>query len=194
MKKLIVAISAVALAVAAQAASVSWKTGSSYLVDNTGTKQTALASGEIWLVVLSDTTGWSAGEWTGTAATVTELQQATIVSSGKASAKGKITQDYAFTYGDQAFSDGDTLAVVFKDGDGNYAQIAYYDSTKEDKVGAAITDVLVVSGLSDSEALWTGELSFATGGNFLGQAVPEPTSGLLLLVGGALLALKRKRA
>lgn len=34
---------------------------------------------------------------------------------------------------------------------------------------------------------WTG----AVGG---GTSVPEPTSGLLLLVGGALLALKRKRA
>lgn len=193
MKKLIVMIGAVALAVVTQAAQVKWTTGANYLVDKTGTKQTALASGEIWLVVLSDTTGWSAGEWTGTAATVTELQQGTIISSGKAAAQGKVNQTYSFTYGDQAFSDGDTLAVVFKDGD-SYAQIAYYDSTKEDKVGAAITDVLVVSGLSDSEALWSGELAFATGGNFLGQAVPEPTSGLLLLVGAAMLALKRKRA
>ncbi|MBQ6341074.1 MAG: PEP-CTERM sorting domain-containing protein [Kiritimatiellae bacterium] len=40
---------------------------------------------------------------------------------------------------------------------------------------------------------WSGAgFTYATGGNF--TAVPEPTSGLLLLLGMAGLALKRKRA
>lgn len=193
MKKLMVAAVAIAVAVVANAASVSWSSGSSYLVDpSTGLKKTSLDSGSIWLAVLGDTTGWSAGTWAGTSENVVELQQGTIVSSGKAAAQGKVSMEYKFTYGEQPFADDSVLAVVFKDDNGKYSQLKYYDSTAAGGIGAAVTDTLTVSGLADAEALYSGSLTFATGGNF--TTVPEPTSGLLLLLGMAGLALKRKRA
>lgn len=53
-------------------------------------------------------------------------------------------------------------------------------------------DNLLSSGYVSASALDrpTGALS----GGFNGASVPEPTSGVLLLVGGALLALRRRRA
>ena len=84
---------------------------------------------------------------------------------------------------------GDILGVMFKDSEGNLSQLVYASD-----MTTTVDDVYVVSGLSDNT--WGGSggagFTYATGGNF--TAVPEPTSGLLLLLGMAGLALKRKRA
>lgn len=190
MKKMIIAAFAVASAAIAQAAAVDWSSGSSYLVDATGTKQTALESGSIVLVVLGSQTGWTDGTWSAKKGTLTELQTGEIVNSGKASAKGKVNMSYAFEYDSAIIKNGDVLAVVFKDADGAYTQLAYYDAKAEGGVGAAVTDTFTVSGMENG--LYSGSMSFATQGNFM--AVPEPTSGLLMLVGLAGLALRRRRA
>ena len=58
-----------------------------------------------------------------------------------------------------------------------------------------VDDVLVISGLDDimnGGNRWSGNLNYASSGNF--TAVPEPTSGLLMLLGMTGLALRRKRA
>lgn len=191
MKKIMIAALAIATTVIAHAAAVDWNSGASYLVDATGTKQTALESGSIVLVVLGNQTGWSDGTWSAAKGTLTELQVGEIVNTGKAAAKGKVNESFTFEYGSSSpIKNGDVLAVVLKNDDGSYNQLAYYDANAEGGVGAAVTDTLTISGM-DSD-LYSGSYQFATGGNFM--AVPEPTSGLLMLVGLAGLALRRRRA
>ena len=79
------------------------------------------------------------------------------------------------------------LAVVITDGK-TMMNITYADGTK-------VTDSYLVNGLADN--LWTGTgnqpFNFATKGNFTAD-VPEPTSSLLMLLGVAGLALRRRRA
>ena len=56
---------------------------------------------------------------------------------------------------------------------------------------ASTYNELVSAGYVSTQAMATPE-GFALGG-FNGAAVPEPTSGVLLLIGGAMLALRRRR-
>ena len=51
------------------------------------------------------------------------------------------------------------------------------------------TKTLMPSRFMFSQALW----SISSSANNAAQAVPEPTSGLLVLLGAAVLALRRKR-
>lgn len=56
---------------------------------------------------------------------------------------------------------------------------------------ASTYNELVSAGYVSTQAMATPE-GFALGG-YNGAAVPEPTSGVLLLIGGAMLALRRRR-
>ena len=102
-----------------------------------------------------------------------------------------MSANFSFTYDDETpannpIKTGDILGVMFKDSEGNLSQLVYASD-----MTTTVDDVYEVSGLTSDT--WSGAgFTYATGGNF--TAVPEPTSGLLLLLGMAGLALKRKRA
>ncbi len=182
MKKLMVTIAAIALAGVTQAAALNW-TSNTYLWDTSaGAKATGITGGSIMLCLITDGSDWTKG--------VTDLDTGVLVTSGMAAAIGRVkgSNDGAFgwSYADGTLKNGDLLTVLFKDTDGKYSQLEYVS-------GGKVTDTYTVSGLSGDTSTLTA-FTFAGSGNFTTAAVPEPTSGLLMLLGVAGLALRRRRA
>ncbi len=185
MKKLVVILAAVALAGVAQAAELSWAS-TGYLWDtSTDAKATSISGGSIVLCLINDGADWTKG--------VTDLDTGVLVTSGMSAVIGKVKGStngaFGWTYSDGTVENGDVLTVLFKDTDGNYSQLLYASDS------SAVTDTYTVSGLSGDDSTLTA-FAFASSGNFTvpaGGASPEPTSGLLLLLGGSLLALRRKQ-
>ncbi|MGN0832263.1 MAG: PEP-CTERM sorting domain-containing protein [Kiritimatiellia bacterium] len=193
MKKLLIALATVALAAGVQAASFNWNTSNRF-TDSTGTVITttdgyaaALNGGSIVLVLLGD------GTYDG-AKTVIAGQTAPIIkTTNPASTKGRLNATFEFVYDDtegavNVLNSGDILGVMFQDSEGNLSQLVYASD-----MTTTVDDTYTISGLTDDS--WAGaNFVFASGGDFTIAAVPEPTSGLLLLLGMAGLALRRKRA
>lgn len=181
MKKIMVAMAAIAIAGIASAAQISW-TSVGYLWDaSADAKATSISGGSIVLCLINDGADWTKG--------VTELDTGVLATTGMAAAIGKVKGSdggaFSWSYSDGTLSNGDVLTVLFKDTDGKYSQLTYVDT----KLGA-VTDTYTVSGLSGDSSVMSA-FNFASQGNF--QTVPEPTSGLLLLLGVAGLALRRKQ-
>ena len=197
MKKLMVMLGLVAMAAGVQAATINWSSQSTLLCDSTGTALGAFATGtSVALIALDSVTDeWNAGTWKAAAGKVTEYMPGSITAMG--STKGKIAGSYGFQLTDQdAPVNGTILAMVFKDADGSYRQLAYYDAAKEGGIGSALIETATVSGLTDDTKDFTAAFGSASASKMLptAAAVPEPTSAMLLLLGVAGMALRRRRA
>ena len=166
MKKLMFVFAAVAMAVAAQASSVKWGIASGQALSD-------ISSGTAYLMIgsLPDTTGWdkktsfALSDLTGD-----KFREGTVASGAFVSDVESITSPVA-TY---------TVYMAVISDDGKTAAIS--TSTKSLRIAAAATPV---------NLQWASS-GFTT--YSASEGVPEPTSGLLLLVGGAILGLRRKRA
>ena len=102
---------------------------------------------------------------------------------------GGVSGYYEFAYSEKVISNNDILKVMFRDDKGNFSDLVA--AANADGNDPTVFNTLKVAGLSDDT--WTNdEFVFATG-NYTMQSVPEPTSGLLLLLGVAGLALRRKQ-
>ena len=181
MKKIMMALAVIACAVFAQAATVQWKSGTIYTPGaEGGFSTTKAATGSVnayvWLVSASDYAS-------ATADSIIAMDTGTASISGKNNALG----------GTVSLSD----ATSFGANDTIYSLVlfSYNDGEKDWVLANKVTDTIDSLGSTKSFA------NLATaGGNTLGAAgwsttsVPEPTSGLLLLLGMAGLALKRKCA
>ena len=192
MKKLMMIASSLAVVCTVQAASMVWGFASSDIMDSTGQYMGDNVQGIAYLYL----------------GTVTSDGKAFDTSSATLAAQGGQNGDYTFgelapvdndkvpsTSAGQAFS----LILVEDNGkgldsyEGNYILVTGTSDQGKDPMTSAtwamFTDYTAY-GASD----WSTMTAGGGGGGGGGQGgIPEPTSGLLLLVGGAMLALRRKQ-
>ena len=180
MKKLIIALAAVVMAVAVQAATVSWGSGTIYTPGAEGafTTTKAAASSVSFYLWTMDAETYAAT----TLDSIAKLDTSTATATAKNNALGGTVNYQNKT----SYDAGDTVnwAVLFKYTDANDKEwyIANKGSGQVNDLGGALSFSNLASASSGYAAVggWT--------------AVPEPTSGLLMLLGMAGLALRRKRA
>lgn len=170
MKKILIALIAVATAAAVNAASYSWS-GTINVYDWNNDQA---ATGSLEFFINSASVGIVAFDANGDA-----------------------------TFGTYNLETGDAVSIVatltgFSDGAGTvtYSEIfssSYIDSypTADDAVNSL---ALSASGIFDANGAGIDFSQTAAANGFSPASVPEPTSGLMLLLGMAGLALKRKRA
>ena len=185
MKKLMIAAAIVCAAAFANAASCNWQVDWAYAVDTSNPTYDATESfaGTYWLVALADSS--TAGISVDNTGALTLGTGMTQVATGAASSYfgNQIT-------GLTAANNGDYYALVIYDenykyyGVSNAAQITGV-------VDAPPTDATAItfSNIYDT----TDDANYMVA-NIAATSVPEPTSGLLMLLGVAGLALRRRRA
>jgi len=182
MKKIILAAAIGCVAALTHAANCSWGT---YAYDSS--MATALEGGTYWVVSLGTSDAGLAG--------IKVMTDGTIDLAGNTQvAKGTVPTG---TYG---MIDGVITGLSAAD-NGTYYGIVVWDGVTGDG-GFFGTASGMVSGIVDAPPTDATSINFdnsglgygATLANTATVAVPEPTSGLLLLIGMAGLALKRKRA
>ena len=182
MKKIMVVLVATVMAVASQAASVKWGSGTVYLPDGTtkaGTKVTAYfwdITAEQYATYSSDVSKiWS--------------DKATLTDAGALSVSGA-------TQSGKTSASAKTFTIDKTVGEAAYAALLY---TYQETVGDTVNTYYIanVGQVPEVSSLGSQVTGLAASGSWTqangGSDVPEPTSGLLLLVGAGMLALRRKQ-
>ena len=179
--KLLAALAVMALAGFAQAASIDWKSqGYLWDVENNKKAETISGGGIYLCLVMTADDGTESYEF---------LTHGNVVTSGRTEDIGKVTGGLSYTLRSD-IKDGDVLTVLVYDAITETYRNLYYVDESGQVTDKPVTDRFTVSGLSEGKP-YLGTFTFATEGNFT-NAIPEPTSGLLLLVGLAGLALRRR--
>lgn len=186
MKKIMIALGVVALAAMTQAASVKWNSGTVKAASKAdGTAGTANATSYTAYLYTFDTlAAYNAAVATDVAtlySTYVGKVAPTATASAKPNGQANITQsglpdgsstDPVTVYGMVLYVDTATAATY--DGVDAFVKVGFATDSFQDTTG------LTFGGMGTQQANWT--------------AVPEPTSGLLMLLGMAGLALRRRRA
>ena len=181
MKKLMIALAVVAVAAVTQAASVSWGGAIAH-----GDADTEMSAGSTaWLL-------WSSTAFEGAA---TKLD----TSAGTADNGGSIVGTYSITASDiESYTFSAIYTKAGSDVNGYYAILVADGS---DLTMASYMDMGQITGTTATSQTtpltfnldWDDD-SYLSQGGYNTAVVPEPTSGLLMLLGMAGLALRRRRA
>ena len=203
MKKLMIAACAVALAAGAQAAAVTWNwTGTAYNgYKNSGNTSTSYdgkagQAGTMYIFNANDTG-------------ISQQAVLTALLAGKDISTLGAMDSFTTTDGKMATANKKTLAAdyttfapVRSDGGKDYADYFYamvvddyvfLSETGNAQIQTAKDTNIAASTMATQSAKFQGDSATFTAGGWY-QTVPEPTSGLLLLLGVAGLALRRHRA
>jgi hypothetical protein len=193
MKKLMIMCGAVIATVAAHAASINWSIGNVYSPSDS-TAKVAANSMSAWLFVTANSTD----KTTGIPITTMSAVQAVLDSgdltglSALAAAHASNTSEgtIAGATGLTGFGSGSltAIALVIDSTDLATANNYFFASAGAEKT------VTFTSATGAKMLGWGDQTSYTQGAGKWTAAVPEPTSGLLLLLGMAGLALKRKVA
>ncbi len=184
MKKVMLMLSVACIVAAAQASSFKWSATSIY---NGSGSQSTMESGVAYIFCVNDIAQndlFEAVKQDGLSALTDKAASSMAVSGGKIAVGSSL-----FEYG----KSGTTYDFYFAILDTAHNQI-YFSNIKEKqvaKVSPQVTSVIFSRQGSGSDAFATSE-GFQGAGAW--SAVPEPTSAMLLVLGVAALALRRKRA
>ena len=189
MKKLCLALAAVAMAVSSQAAAVKWTTSTALYMGNA----TDTFAGTLYLVDSSSANGGISQQALLTAFLGGSLTIGNYDVASESATAGKITattlnpiqQANGTAYGSGFNAD---LYVVAINGDNIFISDA--KSVAMSTIGTATAGFSLKAQSTAAASLST---TFSAGG-WYAKSVPEPTSGLLMLVGLGALALRRRRA
>ena len=187
MKKLIMTLTVVAIATIANAAAFNWTSGglgaTAKTINSVG--GTALYSTETaYTLYLFDAGVVSQSALLTALRDGNSITDFTAVKSQTLASNSQVTPT-SFTYGDAGTQYSFYMAVVNGDD-------VFLSSSVSSLAQASDTVNVSFSGLGSATKVDMGEASYSTAGWY--SAVPEPTSGLLMLVGLAGLALRRRRA
>ena len=187
MKKLMIALAAVAVAAGVQAASFNWKTSMSGKVYSP-TDTTALLAGTFDAYIFEATAVSQSSLVSAYAAGTLDLASSSI-STTKGSLSNGAIGSTALSYGDVGGTYSLYFAAIVTEGSDEYLFISNVASAQGQEgktptvnINGKATDVFDVAS------------GYQGAGYYNTAAVPEPTSGLLMLLGMAGLALRRHRA